>query len=506
MNAHARILEWPVEAVEDLTQALWDSATLARVMQGRASGDFTVSGVEIDSRDVQRGDLFFALKGETMDGHRFVEGAFAKGAGAAVVDRPVDGPHILVEDTTEALERLGAASRARARGPIIGVTGSVGKTGVKEAIFDALERASRGDAHRSVKSYNNHVGVPLSLARMPSRARFGIFEMGMNHAGEIAALTRQVRPNVAVITTIAPAHIEMLGSMEAIADAKAEIFEGLEPGGIAVIPADSPYFHRLKEVAEALGVEVVSFGKAADAGVRLLDTVPAIGGGSLVTVDMRDRRVCYTVATPGEHHVINSLAVMAAVRAVKGDLGAAGVALAEMGGLPGRGARLQIDVPGGEPDAQGRRRALLIDESYNANPASMRATLEQLGRTPATRRIAVLGSMKELGEHGPAFHAELAVPLAAAKVDYAVLVGGEMSPLADILADVPANASKSPESGKTDSVPLGKGVPFAHCLTVREAADALRAFGLEQGDVILVKGSNSVGLASLVTELGKQEG
>ncbi|WP_395393996.1 UDP-N-acetylmuramoyl-tripeptide--D-alanyl-D-alanine ligase [Novosphingobium sp. BL-8A] len=506
MNAHARILEWPVEAAEDLTQALWDAATLARVMKGEASGDFTVSGVEIDSRDVQPGDLFFALKGEAMDGHRFVEGAFAKGAAAVVVDRPVDGPHILVENTTEALERLGAASRARARGPIIGVTGSVGKTGVKEAIFEALERASRGDAHRSVKSYNNHVGVPLSLARMPARARFGIFEMGMNHAGEIAALTRQVRPNVAVITTIAPAHIEMLGSMEAIADAKAEIFQGLEPGGVAVIPADSPYFHRLKEAAEALGFDVVSFGKAADAGVRLLDTVPAIGGGSLVTVDMRDRRVCYTVAAPGEHHVINSLAVMAAVRAVKGDLGAAGVALAEMGGLPGRGARLQVDVPGGEPDVEGRRRALLIDESYNANPASMRATLEQLGRTPATRRIAVLGSMKELGAHGPAFHAELAAPLAAAKVDYAVLVGDEMSALAAILGDVLANATESPESGKTGSVPLGKRVPFAHCLTVREAVDALRAFGLEQGDVILVKGSNSVGLASLVTDLGKQEG
>lgn len=493
MNAVARILDWPMEAPEENAHVLWDAVSLARAMKGAASGEFTASGVEIDSRDVQPGDLFVALKGEATDGHRFVEMAFAKGAAAVVVDRPVDGPHILVDDTMEALVLLGAAARARTRGPVIGVTGSVGKTGVKEMIFAALDRASRGDAHRSVKSYNNHVGVPLSLARTPSRARFAVFEMGMNHAGEIAALTRQVRPHVAVVTTIAPAHIEMLGSEEAIADAKAEIFEGLEPGGTAVIPADSPHFDRLKAAALACGAGVVSFGKAKDADVRLLDTVAAIGGGSLVTVDMGDRRVCYTVAAPGEHHVINSLAVMAAVRAVKGDLGAAGVALAEMGGLAGRGARLEIEVPGGEPDDDGRRKALLIDESYNANPASMRATLAQLGRTPARRRIAVLGAMKELGNHGPGYHAALAAPIREAGVDYAVLVGDEMAALAA-------------ELGKPGVSELGKSVPFAHCANVGEAVDALRAFGLERDDAILVKGSNSVGLASLVTVLSKQEG
>lgn len=485
MNAITRILDWPAAPLEDNPLVLWDADAIARAVKGEASSDFTVSGVEIDSRDVQPGDLFFALKGEAMDGHRFVEAAFAKGAAAVVVDRPVDGPHILVEDTMEALERLGAAARLRARGPIIGVTGSVGKTGVKEMIFAALDRSSRGDAHRSVKSYNNHVGVPLSLARMPSRARYGIFEMGMNHAGEIAALTRQVRPNVALITTIAPAHIEMLGSEEAIADAKAEIFEGLEEGGTAVIPADSPHFLRLRDAALALGAKVVSFGKAADADVRLLDAVPAIGGGSLVTIDMGDRRVCYTVAAPGEHQAINSLAVMAAVRAVKGDLGAAGVALAEMGGLAGRGARMEIDVEGGK--------ALLIDESYNANPASMRATLAQLGRTPAKRRIAVLGSMKELGSHGPDYHAGLAEPIREAGVDYVVLVGDEMTALAV-------------ELGKSGASGLGKPLPFAHCATVREAAENLRAFGLERDDAILVKGSNSVGLAALVATLSKTEG
>ncbi len=489
MNAIARILDWPVDTLDETPLALWDAESIARAVKGTASAEFLASGVEIDSRDVQPGDLFFALKGENMDGHRFVDMALAKGAAAVVVDRPVDGPHILVKDTTEALVRLGAASRARGRGKIIGVTGSVGKTGVKESIFAALDRASHGDAHRSVKSYNNHVGVPLSLARMPARARFGVFEMGMNHAGEIAALTRQVRPDVAVITTIAPAHIEMLGSEEAIADAKAEIFEGLEEGGVAVIPADSPHFARLKAAADKLGITVISFGKADHANVRLLDAVSAIGGGSLVTADMGDRRVCYTVASPGEHWVINSLAVMAAVRAVGGDLGAAGVALAEMEGLAGRGARLEIDIDDDMPPGQ----ALLIDESYNANPASMRATLAQLGRTPARRRIAVLGAMKELGSHGPDYHAALAMPVREAGVDYAVLVGGEMQPLADELGKGVPNA-------------LGKSMAFAHVGSVPEALENLRAFGLERDDAILVKGSNSVGLAALVAALGKREG
>jgi UDP-N-acetylmuramoyl-tripeptide--D-alanyl-D-alanine ligase len=262
MNALAKIHVWPAEASDALGLALWDAAAIAQAVGGVAVGEFQVSGVEIDSRDVVSGDLFFALKGEAMDGHRFVEMAFARGAAAVVVDRPVKGPHVLVQDTSSALELLAKAARMRAEATIIGVTGSVGKTGVKEAIFAALDRSSRGKAHRSVKSYNNHVGVPLSLARMPARSRFGVFEMGMNQAGEIAALAAQVRPNVAVITTIAPAHIENLGSEEAIARAKAEIFEGLETGGVAIIPADSPHYARLKEAAEQHKVAVVSFGRA----------------------------------------------------------------------------------------------------------------------------------------------------------------------------------------------------------------------------------------------------
>jgi len=490
MNAFRSILDWPVAANDDRPLVLWDSDALAYAMQGHAAGEFVVSGVEIDSRDVVPGDLFFALSGESTDGHRFVEGATAKGAAAAVTDREVDGAHVRVADTTAALVALGQAARARSDARIIGVTGSVGKTGVKEAIFAALDRSSRGAAHRSVKSFNNHVGVPLSLARMPSRARYGIFEMGMNHAGEIAALTHQVRPHVAVITTIAPAHIEMLGSEEAIADAKGEIFEGLEEGGVAIIPADSPHYERLNAKAQRHAGKVVSFGRAPHADVRLLDAVAAPGGGTLVTADLGDRRLCYTVAEPGDHWVTNSLAVMAAVRAVGGDLGAAGVALAEMPGLAGRGARSDIAVEGGT--------ALLIDESYNANPASMRATLAQLGKTPARRRIAVLGAMKELGVHGPEFHAALAQPLREAVIDYAILVGDEMGAL--------ANALGAGELGKDAGLALGKSLPFAHCQSVSDAQETLDRFGLERGDALLVKGSNSVGLGTLVAALTGKKG
>ncbi|RIV83176.1 UDP-N-acetylmuramoyl-tripeptide--D-alanyl-D-alanine ligase [Aurantiacibacter xanthus] len=493
MNALAKVMRWPVGETRAKRLALWTAAEIAAATGGTASGDFEVSGVEMDSRDVRSGDLFVALKGEAMDGHRFVDGAFARGAAAALVDRPVDGPHVLVADTNAALEALAAAARKRAVAKIIGVTGSVGKTGVKEALFAALERSRGGSgdlggsigAHRSVRSYNNHVGVPLSLARMPARSRFGVFEMGMNHAGEIAGLTAQVRPHVAVITTIAPAHIENLGSEEAIADAKAEIFGGLEQGGTAVIPADSPHFARLRDAALAVGAKVISFGRADHADVRLLEALPLAQGGALVTARMDGASLCYHVAEPGEHWIANSLCVMAAVRAAGGDLGAAGLALAEMGGLKGRGARRRIAAVGGH--------ALLIDESYNANPASMRATLAQLGQTPATRRIAVLGAMKELGDFGPGFHAQLAEPLLASQADFVVLVGAEMEPLAR-------------ELGKQSVNSLGNPLGFAQCADAGEAISALEEFGLIGGDAVLVKGSNSVGLSRLVDHFVAREG
>jgi UDP-N-acetylmuramoyl-tripeptide--D-alanyl-D-alanine ligase len=479
MNAARALLrQWPLDPRDALPLSLWDAASIAAATGGRASHAFQASGVEMDSRDVRPGDVFVALKGEAMDGHKFIPAAFAKGAVAAITDRPVDFPHVLVKDTTAALHALAHAARERSNAVRIAVTGSVGKTGVKEAIFAALDRASRGAAHRSVRSYNNHVGVPLSLARLPARAQFGVFEMGMNHQGEIAPLADHVRPHVALITTIAPAHIENLGSMEAIADEKSQIFTGLVEGGTAIIPADSEYADRMIANARGLGVKVVTFGRSAHADVRLLDAIPSANGGSLVTADLGTARLCYSVAEPGEHWVANSLGVMAAVRAAGGDLASAGLALAEMGGLKGRGARFSIDAAGGK--------ALLVDESYNANPASMRATLKALGQTPAHRRIAVLGSMKELGDFAEGFHAQLADPLQEAKIDHVILVGDEMRALAA-------------ELGRRSANSLGFAPQFAHCQTPVEAIAALDDFGLIHGDAVLVKGSNSVGLGRLVS-------
>ena len=475
--AHALLRQWPADPRDALPLALWDSAAIEAATGGKASHAFQASGVEMDSRDVRPGDVFVALKGEAMDGHKFIAAAFAKGAVAAITDRPVDFPHVLVEDTTKALHDLAHAARERSPAKRIAVTGSVGKTGVKEAIFASLDRSSRGAAHRSVRSYNNHVGVPLSLARMPARSKFGVFEMGMNHEGEIAPLSDHVRPHVALITTIAPAHIENLGSMEAIADEKAQIFTGLVEGGTAIIPADSEYCDRMVGHAKALGVKVVTFGRSKHADVRLLDAIPSASGGSLVTADFGDARLCYSIAEPGEHWISNSLGVIAAVRAAGGDLAAAGLALAEMGGLKGRGARFDIEAAGGK--------ALLIDESYNANPASMRATLRALGQTPAHRRIAVLGSMKELGDFGPGFHAQLAEPLGEARIDHVICVGDEMRALAA-------------ELGRITGGSVGFDGSFLHCEGPEEAIEALEDYGLTHGDAVLVKVSNSVGLGRLV--------
>lgn len=476
--SHALLRAWPADPRDALPLALWDAASIAAATGGTASHAFQASGIEMDSRDVRPGDVFVALKGEAMDGHKFIATAFANGAVAAITDRPVDFPHVQVKDTTAALHALAAAARDRSSAIRIAVTGSVGKTGVKEAIFTSLDRASRGAAHRSVRSYNNHVGVPLSLARMPARSRFGVFEMGMNHSGEIAPLAAHVRPHVALITTIAPAHIENLGSMEAIADEKAQIFTGLAEGGTAIIPADTEYTQRMVDYARKLGVNVVTFGRSADADVRLLDAIPSPTGGSVVTADLGAERVCYSVAEPGEHWIANSLGVMAAVRAAGGDLASAGLALAEMGGLKGRGARADIAAAGGK--------ALLIDESYNANPASMRATLRALGQTPALRRVVVLGSMKELGDFAPSFHAQLAEPLSEAKIDHAILVGDEMRFLAA-------------ELGKRAAGSLGFACSFAHCEGPAEAIAALEQYALAHGDAVLVKGSNSVGLGKVVS-------
>ena len=454
-----------------MTAPLWTARAIASATGGEASADFTVQGVAYDSREVAKGDLFVAMKGEATDGHRFIDKAIAAGAAGVLCETALDFPHVRVADSAAALNALGIVARARGHGRIIGVTGSAGKTGTKEALFAALDRFRPGKAHRSVKSYNNHVGVPLSLARMPGAADFGIFEMGMNHAGELAALTRMVRPHVAIVTTIAPAHMEFFGSEDAIADAKGEIFEGLEPGGTAIIPFDSPHHARLRAKAERHAAHVVSFGFGEGADVRAVDWLPDGQGGSLVTAQVQDALLCFTIAQAGAHWVSNALAVLAAVKAVGGDLPAAGLAFAEMGGLAGRGARHRVAAPGGT--------ILVIDESYNANPASMAVTIDQLGEEPAARKVAILGAMKELGAGGEAYHAELAAPLVAAGVQFALLVGEEMAPLAKAL------------EGQ---------VEFAHVAAHSDATARLRDV-IRPGDAVLVKGSNSVGLSHVVSAL-----
>ena len=451
---------------------LWTSAEIEAACGGKASASFDVAGVTFDSREVGPGDLFVAMPGTTQDGHHFVGQAFAAGAAGAIVSRPVDGPHVLVAEVAAALTALAIAARQRTRARIIGVTGSVGKTSTKEALAGALERGRQGPVHKSVKSYNNHTGVPLSLARMPQGSAFAVLEMGMNNAGEIAALTRLVRPHVAIVTAVAPAHIENLGSIEAIADAKGEIFAGLEQDGVAIIPEDSKQRDRLVRAARGAADRVVTFGLSQDADVTALHAVRAEDGGYLITARLLDSELTYTLSQRGEHWVTNSLAVLTTVEAVGGDLAAAGLALADMSGLKGRGERHAIAVEGGE--------ALLIDESYNANPASMAATLQSLGtESEAKRRIAVLGPMRELGEHAADLHAGLAEPVLAAKVDRLILIGDDMAPL---------------------EAALGGEMAIDRVATVDEASGLLHSM-LKAGDVVLVKASNSVGLAKLVERM-----
>ena len=459
-----------------MSEMLWTAAEIAAATGGTASTEFDVDAVAFDSREVGSGALFVALSGETTDGHKFLDQAFASGAAGAVVSSQTPHPHILVGDTTVALENLARASRKRMAGVVIGVTGSVGKTGTKEALFECLDRMAPGFAHRSVKSYNNHTGVPLSLARMPREAKFGVFEMGMNHAGELLALTHMVRPHIALVTTIAPAHTEFFASEEAIADAKGEIFQGLEPGGTAIVPFDSPHRDRLIAAAQPHAARIVTFGLGEGADVRAIEIVPGQPGGTYVTAQIGpERTLGFTLSQPGDHWVANAMAVLAAVDAAGGDLEQAGLALAEMGGLAGRGARFKTALAGGE--------ALVIDESYNANPASMRATLAVLAATPAARRLAVLGEMRELGDHSEAFHAELAGPIQAAGIDRVILVGELMQPLANAL------------EGHVD---------FVHVPDATSARDHLLDI-LGPGDAVLIKGSNGVRLSNVVAALAERQ-
>jgi len=414
---------------------LWTIAAIAAATKGDRAGPLprTVPGISIDSRTVAPGEAFFAIKGDHHDGHDFVAAALKAGAGLAVVarqwrkdhakDNGIDNaPLIAVDDVLDALRDLAGAARERSHACILAVTGSVGKTSTKEAL--ALALAADAATHASTASFNNHWGVPLSLARMPQSARYAVFEIGMNHAGEITPLARLARPHVAVVTAVEPVHLEFFASVAAIADAKAEIFAGVEPGGAAVIPRDNPHYARLRRRAREAGIKtVVSFGAHAGADARVLKCA-LHPQGSAVEARILGTAVTYKIGAPGRHLVMNSLAVLAAASLAGADLARAGLALAQQAPAARRGTRVTLQLPDGP--------ALVIDESYNANPASMRAALALLGQAPVGpggRRIAVLGDMLELGAAGEDFHRGLVEPIRDNGVDLVYCAGELMAAL-----------------------------------------------------------------------------
>jgi UDP-N-acetylmuramoyl-tripeptide--D-alanyl-D-alanine ligase len=461
------------------SRVLWTLHAMAAAMGAEPRGVLppSVSGLSIDSRTLEPGEAFFALS-DRRDGHEFVPSAIAAGAAVAIVaaDRAAqfgnDAPLLVVPDVLAGLRALAAAARARTNAKVIAVTGSVGKTGTKEALRLALSKD--GDTHASVASYNNHWGVPLSLARCPASARYAVLEMGMNHAGEIEPLSRLARPDVALITTIAPVHLEFFGSLAKIADAKAEIFLGLEAGGAAVINRDIAQFAQLKRRAKAAGAaRIVSFGEHEKADARLIKCAlhPQC---STVVAQIFGTEVGYKIGAPGRHLVTNSLAVLAAAALVDADLALAALALAELKAIPGRGAPIEIDLAEGP--------ALLIDDSYNANPASVGAALNLLGQIPVGprgRRIAVLGDMLELGTQAPAMHRALAKNIVADAVDLVFCCGPLMRYL-------------------WRALPAGRRGGYAESSA---ALESLVLPAVQAGDVIMVKGSFGSQMGSVVKAL-----
>ena len=458
---------------------LWTGLALVKGLDAYMLGrpPHAAMGVSIDSRSLQHDDLFIAIRGEKGDGHDFVGAAFEKGACAAVIDEShVDvlrgaGTLYVVRDTLGAMRSLGAAARVRAKGRIIAVTGSVGKTSTKDALRIAL--AGQGSVHASVASYNNHWGAPLTLSRMPAETAFGVFEIGMNHAGEIAPLATLVRPHVAIVTTIAPAHLENLGSLDAIADAKSEIFDGLETDGTAILHRDVDQFQRLRKRAAAHGARVLTFGAAEDADARL-DEVVHHETGSIVQATIWGRALRFELGAPGRHFALNALAALLAVGAVGGDVDAAAAALIDFAAPKGRGRRVRLVSSTGA--------FTLIDESYNANPTSMRAAIEALGQTqnPASgKRIVALGDMLELGPEAVGLHQGLRDSLEAHCVSQVFASGPLMRKLYDTLE------------------PRMRG---AWAATAAELLEPLSG-AVAGGDVVMIKGSNASGMVALAAAL-----
>ncbi|MER9405694.1 UDP-N-acetylmuramoylalanyl-D-glutamyl-2,6-diaminopimelate--D-alanyl-D-alanine ligase [Mesorhizobium caraganae] len=460
---------------------LWTADTLVDAMGGRPLGPMPegISGISIDSRSLQPGDAFFAIKGEAMDGHDFATAAIKAGAGVLVVAEGklpslgrLTAPMIVVQDVLAALEKLGVAARERSKAKIIAVTGSAGKTTTKEALRHVLSAVGR--VHASAQSFNNHWGVPLTLARMPDDCDYAVFEIGMNHPGEIRPLVKMVRPHVAIVTLIAAAHLGFFKNLDEIAKAKAEIFEGIEPGGAALLNRDDGRWKLLDKMARAAGVEhVFGFGENARSTYKLTkcelhadhsDITARIGGQDIVA----------RIGAPGRHMVQNVLAVLGAAHLVEADIGKVAEALADLSAERGRGKRHVLRHPGGP--------ITLIDESYNANPASMSAAMALLNATPVSgegRRIAVLGDMLELGEHSAKLHAALADLIVGTETRKVFLGGPEMRALADILPD---EIEADYRAGAEDLKPV-----------------LLAA--LKPGDVVMIKSSKGIGFSKLVDAL-----
>jgi UDP-N-acetylmuramoyl-tripeptide--D-alanyl-D-alanine ligase len=452
--------------------ALWTSAEIAVATGGAAFGDaFRANDLSIDSRTLNPGDLFVALKG-ARDGAEFAGAAFAAGAAAVLTARPVEGgPYVLVDDALLGLERLAAAARDRSSARRAAVTGSVGKTSVTQAIASGIALAGR--SHAPVKSFNNHIGVPLTLARLPAATERAVFELGMNHADEIRPLSRLVRPDVALVTTVGAVHTENFPDGEiGVARAKAEIFDGLAPGGVAVLNADNAWLPLLSDAAKANGARIVTFGQDADCDAQLLDFERGAESGSVVTAKLQGRPLRFPIAQTGVHWGPNSLAALLVLEALDVPLESALAALAAFAPLAGRGADRRLKIAGGE--------IVVIDESYNANPLSMTAALKSLGahRAPG-RRLAVLTDMLELGPDAPMRHGALADVIAEAGVDLVFCAGPLMHAL-------------------WTALPPGQRGAYAQ--TPQELAQILIA-RLRPDDVVMIKGSNGSKASLIVSAL-----
>ena len=462
---------------------LWTSEAMTQAMLASINGALpkAVSGLSIDSRSIAPGEAYFAIKGDVHDGHDFVLAALQAGAALAVVEAaqrdkfPGDAPLLVVDDVLAGLRDLARAARARLNAQVIAVTGSVGKTSTKEALRCVL--SAQGETHASAASFNNHWGVPLSLARCPASVRFAIFEIGMNHAGEILPLVAMVRPHIAVVTTVEPVHLEFFAGIEAIADAKAEIFEGVEPGGAVVLNRDNSQFARLQARARELGISrIVSFGTGEKSDARLLD-VALQAACSAVHANILGHDVTYKLGMPGRHMAMNSLAVLAASSLAGADLALAALSLSQLQPPAGRGVRRVLELARGE--------ATLIDESYNANPASMAAALNVLGQAvvgPHGRRIAVLGDMLELGPTGPALHRGLNEAVKANQIDLVYCCGPLMRNLWDAL-------STGKRGGYADS---------------SAGLEAQLMAAIRGGDAIMIKGSLGSKMKTIVNALEKR--